>query len=186
MKELQKFKKVIADFPLKNKVTSLLLQVQPEDSLEAQIVLTKELTDRGFKVLVLSGGRPCRDLISIYQDGKIDLKNIHILDMICRSQKLNVKDTETVTHMENIHSLTEISIYLNRMNITKKTVLFIDSITSMLIYSDENMFSRFISNVVQKMKVREVHLILLIIKTKNYDNLRSELKYLCDQEATFN
>ena len=172
-------------FPVKNRTTSILIQVQPEEALEAQLVLTKNLIARGFNVIILSGGRPCRDLISTYEAKKIDLTKIHVLDMVCRSQRIDTKDSEIVTHMENIQSLTKISVYLNKMDISNKTVLFIDSLTSMLIYSDEEIFSRFISDIVQKMKVREVHLVLLIVKTKNYDNLRSELKYLCNQEASF-
>ncbi len=185
MRILKNFEKTINDFPRKDKVTSLLLQVPPENSLEAQLILIKNLTDRGFKVITLSGGRPCKDLISIYEEKKINMKNIHIVDMICRSQQLNVKDTEFVTHMKNIQSLTEVSVYINKMLIPNKTVLFIDSITSMLIYNDERIFTRFLSDVVQKMKTRGIHLILLLIKTHNYDNLRSELKYICDQQVMF-
>ncbi|MBI5003056.1 hypothetical protein HZC31_06745 [Candidatus Woesearchaeota archaeon] len=185
MKALKNFEQTIDAFPRKDKITSLLLQVPPENSLEAQLILIKNLTDRGFKVITLSGGRPCKDLISMYEEKKIEMNNIHIIDMICRSQHLNVKDTKFVTHMNSIQSLTEISILLNKIIVPKKTVLFVDSITSMLIYNDERVFTRFLSEVVQKMKTREIHLILLIIKTKNYDNIRSELKYLCDQEMTF-
>ena len=186
MKALKNFEKTINAFPEKNKITSLLLQVPPENSLEAQLILIKNLTTRGFRVIILSGGRPCKDLLSICEEKKIEIKNIRIIDMICRSQHLNVKDTEFVTHMNSIQSLTEISILLSKIAVPKKTVLFIDSITSMLIYNDERIFTRFLSEVVQKMKTREIHLILLLIKTKNYDNLRAELKYLCDQEMTFN
>ena len=123
------------------------------------------------------------DLLSIYRERNINLKNVHIIDLICRSQKLNVKDTENVTHMDGLRSLIEMSIHLNKMVVSNKTVLFIDSISSMLLYSNELIFTRFLSDVIQKMKVRGVHLILLLIKTKNYDNLRAELKYLCDQEV---
>ncbi len=178
-----KIQNAIRNFPKKNKTTSLLIQVAPEESVRTQLFLTKNLTNRGFKVMALSGGRPCRDLLGIYKEKDINLKNIHIIDLICKSQKLKVKDSKNVTHMESIHSLTEISIYLNRMPVPNKTVLFIDSITSMLIYTDEAVFSRFVSNVVQKMKTRGIHLILLLIKTGNYNNLRAELKYLCDQEV---
>lgn len=90
-----------------------------------------------------------------------------------------------VTHMDTIHSLTQMSIHLNKMLVPNKTVLFIDSITSMLLYSDEELFTRFLSDVATKMRTRGIHLILLIIKTKNYDNLRSELKYICNQEVSF-
>ncbi len=185
MNILSKLQKTINDFPVKKKITSLLIQVPPENSVEAQLIISKNLTDRGFKMIILSGGRPCRDLISIYKEKKINMNKIHIIDMICKSQQLNVKDTDTVTHISNMRSLTEISIHLNKMIKQNHTVLFIDSITSMLLYSDENLFSRFLSEVLMKMKMRGIHIILLIIKTKNYDNLRSELKYLCDQEVTF-
>ena len=66
MKLLPKLTKIIDDFPIKKQeATSLLIQVSAEDSVQAQLVLTKNLTDRGFKVIVLSGGRPCKDLISM-------------------------------------------------------------------------------------------------------------------------
>lgn len=185
MKFLSKLQEVINAFPIKNKTTSLLIQVPPENSVEAQLVLTKNLTDRNFKVIVLSGGRPCKDLLSIYEEKKINLKNIHIIDLLCKSQKLNVPDTDTVTHLDTIHSLTQMSIHINKMIVPTKTVLLIDSITSMLLYSDEKVFTRFLSDVATKMRTRGIHLILLIIKTNDYDNLRSELKYICDQEVIF-
>ncbi len=60
LSELSKF---MDGFPIKDKeTTSLLLQVPPENSLEMQIILIKNLTDRGFKFVILSGGRPYRDL----------------------------------------------------------------------------------------------------------------------------
>lgn len=185
MNVLTKLNKAINDFPILKKTTSLLIQVPPENSLEAQLIISKNLTERGFKVIILSGGRSCQDLISIYQEKKIELKNIHVLDLICKSQNLQVKNTDTVTHMTGIKNLTEIALYLNKMIVPNKTVMFIDSMTSMLLYTDETLFTRFISDVIRKMKTRDIHIILLLIKTKHYDNLRAELKYVCDQQLIF-
>ena len=123
--------------------------------------------------------------ISAYNEKKIDLKNILIIDTICKSQKLDVKDTETVKHLSSIHHLTEMAIYINNMAVPNKTVLFIDSLTSMLLYSDENVFTKFLTDILRKMKARGINIVLLFIKTRNYDNIRQELKYLCDQQVVF-
>ncbi|HLC52724.1 MAG TPA: hypothetical protein VJI98_05760 [Candidatus Nanoarchaeia archaeon] len=167
---------LINHFPIKNKeATSLLIQLPPENSLEAQLILIKNLTGRGFKFVILSGGRPCHDLINTFKYKNINLENIYIIDMICRSHNLDVKNQKMVTHLEGMQELTKISIIIGNMVIPKKTILFIDSITSMLLYNNEAIFTKFINDILKKMRIRGVHLILLITKGKNYDNLRDEL-----------
>lgn len=183
---LSKLNEVINQFPIKDKeTTSLLLQLPPENSLEAQLILIKNLTDRGFKFIILSGGRPCMDLISIFEEKKINLENIHILDMVCRVHKLNTKDQKMVTHQGSMNELTKMSILISSMIMPKKTILFMDSITSMLLYNNESIFTRFINDILKKMRSRGVHFIILITKGKNYGNLRDELKYVCDQQESF-
>ena len=183
LSELGKF---IDGFPLKDReTTSLLLQVPPENSLEMQLILIKNLTKRGFKFVILSGGRPCKDLINIFEYNKIKLDNIHILDMICRAHKLDTKDQKMVTHINSMTELTKISILISKMSIPKKTILFIDSVTSMLLYNQEEIFTKFINDTLRKLKSRGIHLIILITKGKNYNDLRDELKYTCDQQKSF-
>ena len=104
--------KLIDKFPIKDKeTTSLLLQTPPENSIETQLILIKNLTDRGFKFIILSGGRPCMDIINIFEEKKINLKNIHILDMVCRTHKLSIKEQQMVTHLNSMKELTKIVIF---------------------------------------------------------------------------
>lgn len=174
------------NFPIKDKeTTSLLIQVPPENSLETQLILIKNLTNRKFKFVILSGGRPCQDLVNIFETKKINLEKIHIIDMICRSHHLTVKDQKMITHLESMQELTKISIIIAKMAIPPKTILFIDSITSMLLYNDETIFTKFVNDILRKARNRGMHLILLITRGKNYDNLRDELKYSCDQQIIF-
>lgn len=183
---LSRFNEVMNQFPIKDKeTTSLLLQLPPENSLEAQLILIKNLTDRGFKFVILSGGRPCMDLINIFEENKINLENIHILDMVCRLHKLNVKDQKLVTHINGMNELTKMSILISNMIIPKKTILFIDSVTSMLLYNNESIFTKFINDILKKMRSRGIHFIILITTGKYYDNLRDELKYSCDKQESF-
>ena len=176
-------KKELENFPtagLKGDV--LLIETAALKALEVSLTSIKDLTDRGFRVMVLSASRPCTNLINLYEKWRIDLEKIHIIDCVCHSQGLKTEDSKMVTHVSSIRNLTDISLLITKIfkDVKEPTVLFIDSITTMLLYSNEEVFSLFLHNILTRMRDKGVNVLLLMVDTVG-SNLRSDLIQLCDK-----
>lgn len=163
----------------------VLLETTAEKSLEVSLLALKILTDGKYTGTILSTSRPCSNLLSIYEKQKIDTSKLFILDCVCKSQGINVKNIKNVFHLENISALTNISLAINdnlkKMSRLKRSFIFIDSITTMLIHNKADVYARFIHNILTKMRINKVNGLLISLKEETNKEVRAEIAQLCDK-----
>lgn len=161
----------------------MLIETAAENALEMSISAIKILTRKNYTGIILSASRPCRNLLDIYNNNRIDTKKVAVLCAVCRSQGVNTKDSFNVLHLEKLSALTQISISINETinSIKGDKFIFIDSVTTMLIHNQPNTFAMFIHNVLTKMRVNGVDGYLISLETETNKEVRAEIAQLCDK-----
>ena len=161
----------------------VMLETSAENVLEVNIAVMKILTDKNYTGLIISASRPCRNLLALYEKNSINTKKVMVLCAVCKSQGGDSKNTENILHLERISALTEISISLSEA--IKKTegdkFVFIDSITTMLIHNQPNVFAIFIHSILTKMRMNMVSGLLISLENETNKGIRAEIAQLCDK-----
>lgn len=161
----------------------VLLETSAENALEAGLAAIKILTDKNYYFIVISASRPCSNLLSLYEKNSIDSGKITVIDCVCKSQNLNVKDSSNVLHLESVSALNDISISIGKIigKIKGNKFICIDSVTTMLIHNKPDVFARFIHSVLTKMRINEISGLLLSLESETNKEVRAEIAQLCDK-----
>ncbi|MBI2564694.1 hypothetical protein HYV79_01755 [Candidatus Woesearchaeota archaeon] len=180
MKEVQKIKKELSNLPVGSIV---LLETSAENILTVSIHSIKSLIEQGYNVIILSVSRPCFNLMNIYEKSRINTENVFILDCICKSQGIKSEEKKNVIHLKSVSALTEISLAINECitRIPGKKLVFIDSITTMLIYNDQNIFSRFLHYLLTKLRIQKISGLMLSLETEADKEVMAQIAQLCDR-----
>ncbi len=160
----------------------ILLEINPDNSSETTLASLEYLVNKNDTGIVVSASRPYANLLNMYKKNNIDINKIYILDLISKSQAAEV-EAENAMFLDNVSSLTSISLAINECikKIPGKKFIFIDSITSMLIHNDQNVFARFIHSLLTRMRINGVDGVLVSFQGRINDEIRAEIAQLCDR-----
>jgi len=160
----------------------IMLETSPDKTYEDSIALLDFFIERKDLGIIISASRPYMNLIRIYEQNNISLKKIFILDLVSKSQK-SEKEADNVRYIENVSSLTKISLALNDCieQFEGKKFVFIDSLTTMLIHNDSYVFARFIHSILTKLRIHEIDCIIISFETNKADDIKAEIMQLCDK-----
>ena len=160
----------------------VLVEMAPEHSFELTTALVKFYSDRNDRGIIVSANRPYNNLMNIYKQNSIDTSKMFILDCISKNQNVTVP-AKNVMFINNVSSLTDISLSINEtMNGSKeKQFVFFDSITTMLIHNKPYVFTRFIHNVLTKMRLKGIGGLLISTQDNSNSEIRAEIAQLCDK-----
>lgn len=161
----------------------VLLETSAENSLKVSLAALKILMNKGYVGIIVSASRPCSNLLELYSKNKINTKTIFILDCVCKSQGIKEPEKGGVLHLENAAALTNISLALNKVMVqTKgKRLIFVDSVTTMLIHNKPEIFARFVHSILTKMRVNKINGFLVSLEKETNQEVRAEIAQLCDK-----
>jgi hypothetical protein len=158
----------------------VFLETGAENSLEVNIESVKLFLKRGLWGIILSASRPYSNLLDIYKENGIEIEKIIILDGVSKGQTVENKN---VIFLGGLDDLTNISIALSDTykKLDHKSFLFLDSITSMLIYNNPMIFAKFIHSLLVKMRINNEGGILFSLEEETEKRVRAEIAQLCDK-----
>ncbi len=161
----------------------VLLETPSENVLGMSIDALKILTDIGYTCIILSANIPYPNLISRCKENNIDIGKIFILDCVCKNLGLDAGKFDNVVFINNITDLTNISICINECadRIKGNKLILIDTITTMLIHNNPNIFTIFIHNLLTKMRLKEISGILFSLEDETNKVVMAEIAQLCDR-----
>jgi len=179
---MENLKKQLNDIP-NNYI--VLIETSSDRSFELSTAIVKYLSAKNDKGIIVSVNRPYTNLVDIYKKNNIDVSKMFILDCISKNQNA-VINAKNVTFLDGVSALTDISLSINEhMNGSKGgQFVFFDSITTMLIHNNPYIFTRFIHNVLTKMRLKGVGGLLISVKGNSNNEIRAEIAQLCDRVIT--
>lgn len=160
----------------------ILVETSAENAFEVALAVVRFLTKKNDYGIIVSANRPYTTLLNIYRRNNIDISKVFIVDLISKNLNEDFK-TENVMFIDNVSSLTDISLSVNEhmKKLNGKKFVFFDSLTTMLIHNEPYVFARFIHSILTRMRLNGVGGVLIsLIDSSNHD-IRAEIAQLCDR-----
>jgi hypothetical protein len=132
--------------------------------------------------IIISANRPYSNLLVLYKENNINTNKMFFLD--CISKNFNGHaNANNVRYMENLSSLTDLSLSINeRIKATNGSkFIFFDSINTMLIHNKPYVFARFVHCVLTLMRLNGIGGILISLKDLTNKEIRADIAQLCDK-----
>ncbi len=159
-----------------------MIETSAENALELGLVAARFLTSRGFTGIILSASRPYSNLMELYAKNGIPAKKVFVLDCVTKKSP-QTRELENVLCVETASDLTTISLAMQKAfdQTAGKRFLFVDSITTFLIYNEPRSFARFVHFALTKARLNSISGILVSLTEGTDPEVRAEIAQLCDK-----
>ncbi|HLC47882.1 MAG TPA: ATPase domain-containing protein [Candidatus Norongarragalinales archaeon] len=131
--------------------------------------------------------RPYESLTQVLKKEKLDVGRLYFLDLITQTSGKRGERTENCIFLPSPKNLTELSIALTqlveRME-QKNRFIFMDSLSTMLIYNSAGTVAQFTHFLVSKMRLWKVGMILVSLEKETDKKLIDDLSQFCDKVIT--
>ncbi len=128
--------------------------------------------------------RPYESLTYVLGKEKIDLERLYFLDLITQTTGKRGERTENCIFLPSPRNLTELSIALTqlieRMEQTNRFI-YMDSLSTMLIYNNSGTVAQFAHFLVSKMRLWKVGMVLVSLEKETDRKLIDDLSQFCDK-----
>jgi hypothetical protein len=156
--------------------------------LVVSALLDMLVNERGIGGVYISVSRPYGYIMDALKETGAETSKVFFVDCISQMAGKGGDKAENVVFVENPGSLEEVSMYLDRMLgkvPTEKKFLFLDSLSSLLIYNNEKSVKEFTHFIINKMRLDKISGIVLSTEKKEAEDLVRTLIPMCDAEIRF-
>lgn len=152
-------------------------------NIEAIRVLTQDL---GYQGIYITVNKPYLELAKALTDHKLDLKDLYFVDAISQTfgaHSIESKNCKYVFGPLNIESIAEKTYeFITKMSKSKKVFVFIDSITTILLYNHLPRTIRFSQFLTKDLRKRGVSGVMVsVAASMTSERLINEVSQLCDE-----
>jgi KaiC/GvpD/RAD55 family RecA-like ATPase len=145
------------------------------------------IEDMGFQGIYITVNKPYDDLVKEFSRRKLDIAKLKFVDAVSQMYGTNAKNTETCIYVNGPLSITAIVDAVRTFipNIKKpkgKVFVFIDSITTVLLYNHLPRTVRFSKFLTQDLRKTQVNGIMVSVTAgMTSERLINEVKQFCDE-----
>ncbi|MBI5224987.1 hypothetical protein HY989_03885 [Candidatus Micrarchaeota archaeon] len=130
--------------------------------------------------------RPYETLLASLAKEKIDVDRLYFLDLITQTTGKRGERTENCIFLPSPRNLTELSIALTQLvermgDTAGDRFIFMDSLSTMLIYNSAGTVAQFTHFLVSKMRIWNVGMIMVSMEKESDQKLISDLSQFCDK-----
>ncbi|MFH1055245.1 MAG: hypothetical protein V1744_04025 [Candidatus Altiarchaeota archaeon] len=147
------------------------------------------VNQRGMGGVYLNITKPYEFIRTAMKEANVPQKDVYFIDCISLTAgKAPQGGDDNVVFVENPSSLEEVSMYLDRMldRVRKeKKFLFLDSLSSLLIYNTEKSVKEFTHFLINNIRLKNIAGVVLSIEKKEVEELVKTLNPMCDIEIRF-
>ncbi len=162
-----------------------LVLVKPFEYQKASISIVRHLTkNKGLPGVYLSVNKPFASLQENFRKNGVRSELLIFIDAITSLAEGSAKESEHCYYLESPENLSDISIAISQAVESidyKEKFIFIDSLSTLLIYNNPETIIKFIHFLVSKMRAWNVVGIILSLKKRGESGLIAELGQFCDE-----
>ncbi len=161
----------------------VLVETPIENAPEVGLEAIRAMVKRGYTGIIVSASRPYTNLVSVYAKNGIDTKKVFIIDCVTKASSVEPEEAANVVYLDSVSDLTTMSLAINNAieSVKGEKFIFLDSISTMLIYNKPDIFAKFVHIMMTKMRVGSVSGILISFESENNKEVRAEIVQLCDK-----
>ncbi|MFH1359187.1 MAG: hypothetical protein ABIH37_04830 [archaeon] len=133
--------------------------------LESVSSIVKNKSKEG-QIIYITTNRLVKNLIKHFKESKIQVDKILFIDCISKRVGKIDEEIKNCLFLESSRSLTSIGLAITQCikNLSGKKIVILDSLSTLLIYNDENTTGRFSNFLINKMKYKEVDFVIFALK----------------------
>jgi len=139
---------------LESRADQVIVLIIPDEEYREKILdITKELSNLTDKICYISLNRPYGTLIQEFKRREIDLKKFYFIDAITQTAE-TTQPSPNCEFVSSPGALTELSLSISNI-LDKKEVnyLIFDSLSTLLVYENEMIVTKFIHSLMAKIRV---------------------------------
>ena len=156
----------------------LLLSVNPMLYQEGVMVAIKYFCERFGTGLYITLNKPSAVLQEIFEKGGLAHGRLVYLDSITNTAECR---TESCQFLGRMRELTDLGIALAKMMSEEKVkFVFVDSVSTLLIYNDPKSVARFCHAVIEKLRSLNLPAALVLVEMEEGKDIAAQLAQFCD------
>jgi hypothetical protein len=159
-------------------------------SVAQEVALKVLLGKKNMSGAYVTFNRPYSTLKTAVTGMGLDLSKLFFIDLITESAGGNAERStaDRCFYVSSPKNLTELSILMEqamlRLPMDDGRFVFIDSISTMLIYNDSDTVLRFIHTLTGKMRLLGITGIIFLLEKESDERFRSQVAQFCDRVIT--
>jgi hypothetical protein len=163
----------------------VLFLARPEDYAAKSADLLHEFVDvRKMAGICITINRPYASLVSLLKAEKIDTSRMFFIDLITKTPGGSPTRTDKCIFMGSATNLTDLSIAISQAvsaNPGEKKFIFLDSLSTMLIYNEAGTLSKFSHFLTSRLRQWNVNGLFMSLDTASDKEVTASLSQFCDR-----
>ncbi|MCR4335102.1 MAG: hypothetical protein NUV57_01040 [archaeon] len=165
---------------------TILALVEPKEYSGIRNGVIQKYSKSDIQVVFLSLNSGYAKIVQDLNKEKLDSKNIFFIDMISIERDLEPNPASNVVYLEAPTELTEaMLLVVKKLDEKPKTVLVLDSISTLLIYNDKSSIEKFIHTLVGKANASKASVLLLSSDAKQKEDITKTISQFVDLTINF-
>ncbi|NYZ76018.1 hypothetical protein H0N98_02095 [Candidatus Micrarchaeota archaeon] len=158
-------------------------------AIAQEIVLKVLIGKKGMNGAYVTFNRPYSTLKASIEKMGLDVSKMFFIDLITESAGGTVQRSagDRCFYVSSPKNLTELSILMEQAMLrlpSDKRFVFIDSISTMLIYNDSDTVLRFIHALTGKMRLLGITGIIFLLEKESDEKFKAQVAQFCDRVIT--
>ncbi|MCX6775981.1 MAG: hypothetical protein NT130_03985 [Candidatus Micrarchaeota archaeon] len=168
---------------------ALILSTADVYSIAQEIALKVLVTNKNMCGTYITFNRPYSTLKKTIEDQGLDLSRLFFIDLITESAggKAERCNNYRCFYVSSPKNLTELSILIEQAMLRlsgEKRFVFIDSISTMLVYNDADTVLRFMHSLTGKMRLLGITGIVFLLEKESDEKFLAQVSQFCDTVVT--
>lgn len=147
-------------------------------------ILKLLLNDRKMQGIYINVTKSCENISDLMRSKGIDISKLFFIDCVTLNSGFKPVKKDTCLYVNSPSDLTEISIVLDQLvqtNTTEGKFLFLDSLSTLLIYNSPNITSKFAHFLTVKLRQWKITGILITLEKETDEKLLSLISQFADK-----
>ncbi|MFH1391444.1 MAG: hypothetical protein ABIH20_03995 [Candidatus Diapherotrites archaeon] len=165
---------------------TILALVKPKEYSGIRDGVIQKYSKSDVQVVFLSLNTGYAKIVQDLQKEKLVSDNIFFIDMISIERNLDPKKASNVVYLESPTDLTEAMLQVvKKLDEKSRTILVLDSISTLLIYNDKSSIEKFVHTLIGKINANKSSALLLTSDAKQSEEITKTISQFVDFTINF-
>jgi len=163
----------------------VLFIADPKEYVTQNLALLNEFVNvKKLNGIYITVNRPYKSLVSLLQKESIDSSRMFFIDLITKTAADQPKREDNCIFMGSASNLTDLSVAISQAvsaNPDEKKFIFLDSLSTMLIYNEAGSLSKFSHFLTSRLREWNVNGVFISLDTASDKDVTDTISQFCDR-----
>ncbi len=161
-------------------MTALLYIFKLEDYYKDVFKTVKENLRKN--IIFVTSNKPAEILITHLKEEKINENRILFIDAVSKYMSINIIERDNIIYVDSPSNLTSLGILIRGAieNIKGEKVIIFDSLSTLSLYNEFKILSRFYNFVINLSRIKSINTIIFTMETESEKEVLKDIKGIVD------